>query len=317
MRLKVGIDFGASRIKVSFKDKNGKIINVQFPNRFLVGENNTSTSGTIVVRTDVERTNRVGSTNGTANMEKVKLNYSYLDDIILVVAKKMKDALKADKYITLDIETLLPPEQYLSITDAFKDKIKAFGKITGTVMGDEIVVEIGEVGVSCEGVALLNSVDLNALCGEVEKCLLVDAGSSTVDFVAIEKVDGAWEIVDAGTDDKVGGSVVLGEIAAGLRKKYPTQKFEYDKLEKDMYYLIGEEKHLIKDDISFADDKIEGLSKAFNKYYIGGKVLVSGGAGELLMESTMFMSIIPQGVKPVLVPESARTFGNSLGAYNS
>lgn len=318
MNKKISIDFGGSRIKATFQDKTGKLINIQFSNRYDEELDSAATGGIFVERED--GVVRLGGTEGTPNREILKINYEHVDNIILACVGRMREELKStDKHFTLDIETLLPPEQFFADGDEFQELIKKIGKITGKVDGVELTVEIGKVGLNCEGVALLNSVDISGMCGEIEKCLLIDAGSSTMDFVSLVKVNGQWDIVGAETNAKVGGGAIIKAIQKKLRKitEFKGVELDFNLLEKEMGFWVGETKHLVKDYIEYADETIAPVQKDLRRLYKGGKVLVSGGAAELLMESDKFKEIIPQGVKPVIVPEDIRTFGNSVGAFNS
>lgn len=309
--IKVGIDFGASRIKYVYEGTQGTKRNGIMLNKYLIGNNNAGT-GYKVVRAD--RINKVGAVNGVPNIQRVKVNCEYLDDIILAICKDIKNNTGCKSDMTLSINALLPPSQYLSIAENFREKLLSYGTFEGEVNGDKLKVTIKDVGICCEGVSQLTNMDIYKVCS-LDTALLIDAGSSTIDIVQLSRDNGHWEVVDADTINEVSGSLIMKDIALGLCNEYPTIPFKASELESRMYFYIGETKHNVIDYIEFADDRISKLGKMFKDYYIGGKVLVSGGAGELLMASKIFRDICP--AEAILLDENIRTFGNARGAYFS
>lgn len=314
MATKVGIDFGAGRVKYSYKIyENSNVIDRVFPNRYIVGNNNSN--GVEVVRDDYIV--KIGCTGGVNNLENVKTNYKYLDDIILVVAQNIKDNVKSiEDTVELNISTVLPPAQYLTVADAFKAKIMGYETYSGVVNGKKITTKIANVTVGCEAVAILNAMDIDKVC-ELDRCLLADVGSSTIDFVNLERDGDAWEIIDANTVNNVGGALIVQDITDYLKNKYPTMEFVADEIESKMFYYIGTEKHQVIDDVNAAKHRIEILDKAFRRYYKGGEVIIGGGAGKLLASSEAFKALLPAGVKPIMLSDELRTFGNSRGALYS
>lgn len=312
--VKVGIDFGASRIKYTYKAyENAELIDRVFPNRYAAGINNLN--GAEVIRKDYIV--KIGCTGGVSNIEGVKTNYKYLDDIILVIAKQIKDNINSlEGDVELDIRTVLPPAQYLTVADSFKKRILEYDTYSGIVDNKETTVKIANVSVGCEGVAVLNAMDIDNLC-KLDRCLLLDVGSSTIDFISLERDGDEWEIIDANTVNNVGGSLIVQDIAGYLQAKYPNTEFSADELENKMYYYLGAEKHSVIKDVDAAKHRIEILNKAFNKYYRGGDVFIGGGAGKLLASSETFKKLIPYGAEPRLLSDELRVFGNSRGAYNS
>lgn len=308
--IKIGIDFGASRIKYVYKASDGKLRNGIFLNKYLIGENNAGT-GYKVVRDD--HINKVGAFNGIPNIQKSKINYEYLDDIILAICKDVKNNIGCKMEMSVSINALLPPSQYLSIGEKFREKLLDYGTIEGDVNGDKLKVTIKDVGVCCEGVAQLGVTNVHNVC-TLDVALLLDAGSSTIDVVQLER-HGHWEVIDADTINDIAGSLIIKDIALGLNNEYPYLALNASDLERDMYFYEGETKHELVKYTDFASNRISNLAQVFRDYYRGGKILVSGGAGELLMASETFHNICP--VEPVLLDEEIRTFGNAKGAYFS
>lgn len=312
MKIKIGADFGASRVKIAFKNRAGELVKKTFANRYFEGNSNSS-SGYLV-----ERNNeivRIAGTKGKSNRVDVKLNYQHLEEILLVVGYLIREEFKeGDKYISLEIETLLPPRQFQNIDDEFKAKLKAFGTIKGKVEGVELEVIVDKVSVNCEGVALLDALDMNEFAGGVDRVFLVDAGSSTVDWVDFEREEGEWAIVDADTLMDVGGATMISAIASALEKKYPGEKYDADVLEKKMHYLVGDEQFALIDVVDYADKVVSSMQPELERAYKGGKVVVTGGAAELLMANSEFKKIFP---KAILVEEDIRSFGNAVGALYS
>ena len=312
MKIKIGVDFGASRVKVAFKNRQGELVKKTFANRYYEGNSNSS-SGYLVERNG--EIVRIAGTKGKSNRVDVKLNYQHLEEILLVVGYLVREEYKeGDKYISLEIETLLPPRQFQTIDEEFKDKLKAYGTIKGKVEGVQLEVIVDKVSVNCEGVALLDALDMNEFAGGIDRVFLVDAGSSTVDWVDFEREDGAWGIVDADTLMDVGGATMIAAIASALEKEYPGEKFDADILEKKMHYLLGDEQYNLIDVVDYADKVVASMKPELERAYKGGKVVVTGGAAELLMASSKFKEIFPRAI---LVEEDIRSFGNAVGALYS
>lgn len=312
MKIKIGADFGASRIKIAFKNREGKLVKKTFANRYLEGSSNSS-SGFEVIR-DGEIV-RIAGTKGKSNRVDVKLNYQHLEEILLVIGYIVREEFKeGDKYISLELETLLPPRQFQSIEEEFKAKLKAFSTIKGKVEGVDLEVIVDKVSVNCEGVALLDALNMDEFAEGVDRVFLIDAGSSTVDWVDFEREDGEWSIVDADTLMEVGGATMLSAIASALEKEHPGNQFDSDVLEKKMTYLVGDEQFNVIDVVDFADKVVAGMKPELERAYKGGKVVVTGGAAELLMANSVFKEIFP---KAILVEEDIRSFGNAVGALYS
>ena len=312
MKIKIGADFGASRVKIAFKNKEGKLVKKTFANRYLEGSSNSS-SGYLVERNS--EIVRIAGTKGKSNRVDVKLNYQHLEEILLVIGYLIREEFKqGDKYVSLALETLLPPRQFQSIEEEFKAKLKAFGTIKGKVEGFELEVIIDNVSANCEGVALLDALDMDEFAGNVDRVFLVDAGSSTVDWVDFEREDGEWGIVDADTLMEVGGATIISAIAGSLEKEYPGEKFDADVLEKKMTYLVGDKQFNVIDVVDYADKVVTAMKPELERAYKGGKVVVTGGAAELLMANSRFKEIFPTAI---LVEEDIRSFGNAVGALYS
>ena len=325
MKIKVGFDAGASRIKIAFiNPKTGEEIVKEFPHRVLLNASTSNASDGALIQIKDGKLRRVGSTEGKSSRVDRKVNYKHLEEVILYVAYIVKKELNiADTYISLELNTLLPPKQFLTNGKEYKEKIEAFGTITGRVNEiDEIqaIISKNSVKLCCEGATLLNALDIDKLLGEdvnTNKLTLIDAGSSTVDLVALEKRGGQWVVINAITLDNVGGAYMLDAISKELEKKYTGQDFPSDRLEKDMYYQLRNDSEVYKvlDVVHYADDVVESMEEELEQFHKAGLAIITGGAAELFNESKVFRKIVPNSI---LVPENLRTFGNAIGAlrYN-
>lgn len=309
--IKVGLDFGASRIKYVYMGKDNILKNGIILNRYMLGENNANT-GYKVVRED--HINRIGVVDGIPNIQKNKIYYEYLDDIILATCKDVKDNARNNRELNLVINALLPPTQFIEDYEKFQEKLLSFNQMSGQVNNDYIKVNIKEVGICCEGVSLLVAMDMYNIC-PTEKALLIDAGSSTTDIVQLECSNGHWNVINAYTIDTVAGSIIIQDIATELKKEFSNAYINAAELERTMYFYAGLDKHRVIDYVEYAAPRIQQLQKIFNDYYRGGAVLISGGAGELLMASNTFKSLC--SVEPILLSEDLRIYGNARGAYLS
>lgn len=315
----VGMDFGASRIKAVYEDDkeqgSNKFKDIVFPNKYLVGDNNNG-SGYKVDR--CEYVNKIGCDNGTSNFTNVKINYNYLDDIILVIAADITKQLNIENEINLDIHTLLPPQQFLEIREAFRQKLYNFGTIEGFVDGKKVKCTIKNVKIACEGVAQFLAMN-RASIADYKRATLIDAGSSTIDLVNLKKTGDKWSISGAITIHEVSGSLIVKAITTKIKKEFVGIMIDPTELEQDLYFYVGDEKHEIVEYIDGANDVIATLANPLREFYKGGKLLVSGGAGELLMSSDVFLEICKNTCKatPELLDEYTRTYGNAKGAYKS
>lgn len=311
LNVKVGIDFGASRIKVSYKDAQGNIKEFQFPNRF---KHDTAirTSGYVV--SSEEDSIIVGCLNGVSNLKKRKVNYEHITEILHVIVYELKKAFNVED-VSLTIITILPPQQYKETRTQFKEIIQSANETVRTVEGVKTTVNIEKVGVGCEGVTLLKTFNLDNSVGSAENILLIDVGSSTTDIVILEKHDSVWKVQDALTYEQ-GGNHICKAIAQHINSTETGLSYDGDDLERRMKYQLDGEMHSIIKHIECADtyvkDLLSYLSKIDNvKQY---RVVLAGGASRLIKENEVFNKRV-KGY--VCIKDDLLDYGNSRGALLS
>lgn len=311
--MKIGLDLGASRIKVSFMNNKEEVKNFFISNRIDPG-NKLGTSGYLVKYNDTF--NRVGASTGYSNMAPNKIDLANLEEMILAVGYQiMKLTEQKDTTITLEVEALLPPKQFMNHGDAFKVKLAKLGVLQGEVNGTSIKVVISNVNVNCEGVALLNILDFNVLSTAVNKVLLMDVGSSTTDLVTILKDGGVWQIGDADTID-IGGAKMCEAIAKKISSEHGTS-FEYEDLEKNMSYSFENKEYSIFDKADCLDAIVGEISNKVRKFVRDPRqytVILAGDGSELLYSNKKMQEFIPDAA---MLDEETRLYGNSIGALKS
>ncbi len=117
MYIKLGFDFGASRIKAS-AETEGKIYDVCFPNT--VDYNTTMAfSGT---RVDYNgETLMIGGYSGFSNRQQRKVNSNFLPCMLFNAVYHLKKQVDTRvDCIELDILAVLPPRQLMETRDKFK-----------------------------------------------------------------------------------------------------------------------------------------------------------------------------------------------------
>lgn len=313
MSLKIGLDLGASRIKVSLINQKGDLLNFFIPNRVNVRDS-VGGSGYIVEYNN--KIKRIGAINGTPNMQRLKIHYQHLEDILLAVAYRIKKEMgsQKDQALTLFIETLLPPKQFFAYGKEFKKKIADIGVVEGVVNGENVRLVIEDVNVNCEGVALLNTLDFNDLSEEVNQVLVIDVGSSTIDLVEVWKEENTWQI---GAVDSIefGGTEMCKQIEKTLISKYKVP-FKYDLLEKTMTYTFEQKEHSILEEADCLDEIVEEFKVRLNQFvdHRQYKVILAGDGSELLYANKNMQEFIPNAT---VLDKEARLYGNSMGALNS
>ena len=305
--LKVGFDFGASRVKASFQ-KGTEINDICFPNRV---DADVDANGIKVTIDDT--TLVVGTISGYSNSINKKINYRNVEHIIMAVAYKIKEELEIlDDIIKLDINTVLPPTEFKESKDKYKELIKAVSGTKATVNGVTFTLVIDNVKVGAEGVALLNSYNLDRAAKDLNKVLLLDVGSSTTDIVILVK-DGTWKIKDA-TSSRSAGSAICKAIQTRLNSGTGLS-YTWDDLEREQSYQLDGEKHDIIKHINDADNVVEALISDLSRIdnVRQYKVILAGAGSRLLKESDLFKKY----TKFACVDDNLLDFGNSRGALKA
>lgn len=311
--IKIGLDLGASRVKASYLDNTGATKDIIFPNR--IDPNvEMAKSG---IKVECENTAcMIGSISGFSNLRKKKINYSNITEIVFAVAYQLKKALNLDANdMTLHINTVLPPQQFMETRKEFKKILSDIDGKKATVSDTEITLHIDKVLVGCEGVALLNILDIDTLSSDATQVLLLDLGSSTIDTIVLSKENNAWNVENAQTFSK-GGRHMCDDIATVLNSTYPGLTYEGDKVERHMHFQLDGERHELKEHIDAIDPIVEELLTFLDT--IGNvrmyKVILAGGASRLLKDNPMFKDVIKNFT---IVPEHLLDCGNSRGALQA
>lgn len=311
--VKIGLDLGASRVKASYTDKKGKIQDIIFPNR--IDRNTEMAKSGIKVECE-DNACMIGAISGFSNLRKKKINYSNINEILFAVAYYLKNELQImDDEISLHINTILPPQQFMETRKEFRKVLSEVNGKKGTVAEQEFKLHIDKVLVGCEGVALLNILDIETLSADATRILLFDVGSSTIDVIALAKIDNAWHIEVAKTFEQ-GGSHMCDLIATKLNGDNPGLSFEADIIERQMHYQLDGEIHALKEQVEAIDPLVDELLTFVDG--IGNarmyKAVLAGGASRILKENEKFKAAIKNFS---CVPENLLDCGNSRGALQA
>lgn len=307
--IEVGLDFGASRIKVSFYNK--KVVeDFYFPNRVSEGEIVTDGVKVIIDGKSVV----VGTIGGQSNSINKKINYKNLAQIVLTVAYEIKKRLELlEDTINLQINTVLPPKEFKESREEFKALIKEVSGTKAIVEGEELTVIIDDVKVGAEGVALLGVCDIENSSDKLTQVLLLDIGSSTTDIVILSKNDTIWSIKDA-TTSYIAGRKFCEAIETKLNAGTGCS-FEWFDLEREQSYQLDGEMHKLIKQISGTDKVVQELIKELD--LIGNirqyKVILAGAGSRLLKESEVFKAY----TKFSCIDDSLLDYGNSRGALKA
>lgn len=305
--IKVGFDFGASRVKTSF-EKGTDVFDICFPNRV---DTNADANGIKVTIED--DTLVVGTVSGYSNSTKKKINYRNVSHVVMAMAYLVKESFEIiDDIIRLNINTVLPPSEYQESKEQYRDIIKSVSGTTATVNGTTFTLIIENVKVGSECVAVLNTYNLDRIVKDLTRVILIDVGSSTSDIAVLIK-DGVWKIKTAFTSNYAGSNIcrsIVTKLNSGTGLSYT-----WDDLEREQSYQLDGEKHDITKHIDEANDVIEALISDLSKIdnVRQYKVILTGAGSRLLKESTLFKSY----TKFDCVDDILLDFGNSRGALKA
>lgn len=302
--LKVGLDLGASSIKVSYF--NGECIkDFSFPNR--VDSDIENGDGTLVVIGDEAL--RVGGVGGVSNANPKKVNYKNLKHIMLYVTYRLKEELKfKEDGILLDINTCLPPRQFKESKEEYKELISSLSS-KGTVGKDTIELKIKSVKVGAEGVVLLKSFNLDSIAEDMIKIMLLDVGSSTTDIVLLEKLGSTWKIKNASTSEAAGSSMCK-DISKHLNA---TSKGDYkwDNLELLGKYQLDQKVTPITEHADKIDATVKKLLSDIEKVGTFAEYMpvLAGQGSKLLSKNKLFN----KSTSSIVVDSVNQQYGNSRG----
>lgn len=302
--LKVGLDLGASSIKVSYF--NGEVIkDFSFPNR--VDSDIENGDGTLVTIGDESL--KVGGVGGVSNANPKKVNYKNLKHIMLYVSYRLKEELKfKEDGVMLDINTCLPPKQFKESKEEYKDLISGVGS-KGTVGKDAVELRVKSVKVGAEGVVLLKSFNLDSVAEDMIKIMLLDIGSSTTDIVLLEKLGATWKIRNAATSEAAGSSMCR-DIEKHLNAT-TSANYKWDNLELIGKYQLDQKVTHITEHADKIDATVKKLLNDIDKVGTFAEYMpvLAGQGSKLLSKNKLFNTT----TNSIVVDAVNQQFGNSRG----
>ncbi|OON91657.1 MAG: hypothetical protein ATN33_00810 [Epulopiscium sp. Nele67-Bin001] len=308
MKLTIGFDLGASRVKVSFINSENELCTVIFPNR--IDPNATMAKSGVKVMFNGNAC-RIGAISGYSNLQVKKVNYDKLPEILFTAVNYITQQV-GETDLELEINTVLPPQQFMESKKEFKKLLIGLDGESAVVDGKTITLKISKVRVGCEGVALLKTLDLQNLGDQASQLLLLDVGSSTTDIIILSEENQIYNVEDALTFPK-GGKVMCKEIATYLNNMHIGTTFDADKLERQMRYQLDGQNYDLTECQQAYDGFVSELL-AFLNGSIGNirlyKVILAGGGSRLLKHNQKFQDVV-KGF--VVVPDEFLDFGNSTG----
>lgn len=308
--VKIGLDMGASSIKVSYMDQNGMMKDFSFLNR--INENTENVDGTTVSIGNEQV--KVGGIGGTSNANPKKVNYRYVRHILFKVAYELKKALGIDGDIKLEINTCLPPKQFKANREEFKQLLNISPEI-GFVNAEAFSVYIEGIRCGAEGVVLLKAFNINSVAKDLMKVMLLDVGSSTTDIILLENMgDNVWKIKNAATSTAAGASMCQ-DIENYLNKAIPKGQFEWDELEMQGKYQVYGEVKPITTDANQIDRTVKALLNDIDKVgtFVEYMPLLAGQGSMILSQNKLFQ----ETTKFLLVDNENLKYGNSRGCLKS
>lgn len=302
----IGLDIGASSIKISFYNRDGVIIDLDFSNS--VDTNLLTGNGTMVTVDDVSI--KLDSTSGNSNSVDKKINYEYMDNIIFNVAHQVKKILNIEGDIKLNISTCLPPEQYREFKDDYKQLISSVNGKKGVVCNDEFTLYIGNVKCSAEGVMLLKSFDINAVAKDIIGVMLIDVGSSTSDIVLLDKHRDTWRVKSARTSEYASRKMCQ-DIARGVNSDNKKANIKWQALDRGAKYQLKGKVYSIVDRANDVDETVRGLIADVNRVgsFEENKIILCGQGSDILANNDLFKNTADF----IQVDEINKKFGNSRG----
>lgn len=307
--IKLGLDIGACRVKVSYQvSEQDPIQNIVFLNTIDRSIKDHKTGTKVTYNND---TILIGALSGYSNIKPKKMNYDALIQIVFTAVYKVYSQIN-NFDAQVEIYTMLPPNQYLESADNFRDLIRNFNGQTANVDGTIMTLNISNVYVDCEGVVLLNCFDILEIDDGVDQFLLIDVGSSTTDLVILERIDDGCALIDAITFS-TGGKIMCNKVEHYLNNKFAGAAFETDKIERRLGYQYDGKMHKI-DTVQEVYDSVIAELLDFIKRTINDvrmyKVILAGGASYMLKINDQFKNAIKNFT---ILDDNLLTFGNSIG----
>lgn len=310
--VKVGVDFGASTVKASLFDKTGTLLDFKFSNR--INSDIITGDGTLV--TVGGESVKVGSIGGSSNSNNKKVTYQNMKHLVFKVAYEVKKLLKIKgSEITLDIVTCLPPTQYKTSKDQYKENILSCNGLQGEVEGEEFTLYINSVRCGAEGIVMLNSFNLTEKT-DLMNILLLDVGSSTTDIILLESLDGVkWKIKNATTSYNA-GSKMVEEITEGLNSNNTEATYNHKDIERTGKYQLNGEIHHIINDANSANNTVDALLRDIKQVanFIEYKPLLCGQGSKILSKNDTFKKASGGFI---IADDTNLVYGNSRGCLKA
>lgn len=306
----VGLDIGASSVKASYYLKENVIKDFSFFNR--VDTNVDTGDGTTVeVENEVLK---VGSIGGVSNSNPKKTNYKNLKHILFKVSQELKKSLEIKGDIVLNINTCLPPKQFQTNKEEYKERLKEVDGVQGSVEGEVFRVLIEDVKCGAEGIMLLKSFDLDSVASDLLKVMLIDVGSSTADIILLERCGDSWKIKMATTSEQAGASMCQ-DIEKYLNGKGKAN-YDWQDLERLGKYQEDGEVKDITSQADAADATVKGLLSDIDKVgtFTEYKPVLAGQGSKILSKNKLFKEVTGGFI---LVDETNQKFGNSRGCLKA
>ena len=316
MKIKVGIDLGASAIKIVFLDAAGKLVKTTFLNR--IGDDTVEVADGYKVVRNVNGKDTVvfvGHEEGITNITAKKVNLKYLEEIILTVAYIIKQNYKSsDKEIQMEVAALLPVDQYKESKEVFKSKLKELS-VQGIVQEDIVIATVIDAVIRPEGLTLLNSINIADYI-TANNLLLLDVGASTSDWMLLRKKEGGYMPV-RGDSVPAAGTEMMRLITTAINQSHNGEStFTWQELERDMSFEWMGDVHSVYSYANSAENVAKKIINALNIITNLNQltVVVAGRAGKLLTDTKYFKDNVPTYH---LLNKDVSTFGNAEGALKS
>ncbi len=300
--MKIAVDFGNSRVKVSYQ-LHGQSIDLDWPNRIKINSDNELILEGNTIVTD-KRSVTIGVLGGQSAYTPKKINQQYLLEHLLYIQQMFPEE-------ALDLVALLPPGQFIENAREFKEKLLGFNNMSGYLVKDNqrinIKLHINSCKIAAEGVAIVNNIKTPE---NLLKIMLIDLGSSTTDIVVLENIKGNYVISNALTLSNVNALEIHKLLKRHLNNLYPEANFNEFELERNMQYQYQGLVHKLTDHQSVYDNVINQLLAEIaniDEYF----VILAGGGSVLLEASELFNKRVPNFE---IVPDHLKIFGNSRGA---
>ena len=308
-QVNAGIDVGASSIKVSFL-AGDRVKDFSFYNRV---DTNIETGDGVTVEVEGESL-KVGSIGGVSNSNPKKVNYRNIKHILFLVAQRMKNELGIKGDIAININTCLPPKQFQTSKEEYKELLKSVNHLDGKVGDESFRLFIDDVKCGAEGIMLLKSFDLDSIASGLLKVMLIDVGSSTSDIILLEKVGDTWKIKTAITSEMAGANMCK-DIEKYLNATVDAN-YDWQDLKRSGKYQKDGEIFDITQQADAVDRTVKGLLSDIDKVgtFTEYKPILAGQGSKILSKNKLFKEA-SKGF--ILVDELNQKYGNSRGCLKA